>query len=71
MRTYLSLQTSTLLCVKNLFAICGGCVLTCPGWANGGDQQRTRHAHAFQTHKEAPLLGSLGLKMLVCPPATL
>lgn len=27
-----SLQTSTLLCVKNLQAICGGCVLTCPGW---------------------------------------
>ena len=30
-----SLQTSTLLCVKNLQAICGGCVLTCPGWAVG------------------------------------
>lgn len=31
-----SLQTSTLLCVKNLQAICGGCLLTCPGWAVWG-----------------------------------
>lgn len=44
-RTYLSLQTSTLLGVKNLKAICGGCVLTCPGWAVWRGRPAEEEAH--------------------------
>lgn len=51
---YLSLQTSTLLCVKNLQAICGGCVLTGPGWAGGTSRGRGTHG-TFQTHRGSPL----------------
>lgn len=63
-----SLQTSTLLCVKNLQAICGGCVLTCPGWAmwgaggggvegwGGVAEEEARTAHSSPT-KGAPLPG--------------
>lgn len=62
-----SLQTSTLLCVKNLQAICGGCMLTCPGWAvwGGGwavgvgvgtSWERGTYG-TFQPDKGAPLPG--------------
>lgn len=48
--TSLSLQTGTLLCVKNLQAICGGCVLTCPGWAVWGPaEEEARTAHSSPT----------------------
>lgn len=57
-----SLQTSALLCVKNLQAICGGCVLTCPGWAVcvlggvwGPAEEETRTA-TFQSHTAKPTL---------------
>lgn len=62
-RTYLSLQTSTLLGVKNLKAICGGCVLTCPGWAvwrgrPAEEEARTPHSRPTKRFSAAWLHGS-------------
>lgn len=49
-----SLQTSRLLRVKNLQAICGGCVLALPGVGRVGDGWRKRHAR----HIPVPQRGS-------------